>query len=62
MENNRALERFLIGIGTGAAVMCLFDPDRGNRRRAILTDKASSLANQLPVTLDKTGRDLSNRA
>lgn len=52
----------MAGIGVGLGVMYLLDPDRGNRRRAILSDKATSLAGRLPKVLNTTGRDLSNRA
>lgn len=42
--------------------MYFLDPNRGARRRALVTDKVTSAANQLPDTLDVTMRDFSNRA
>jgi hypothetical protein len=50
------------GLGVGALLMYLFDPDRGRGRRARLNDQLSSKANHL---VDRTGakaRDLRNRA
>ena len=52
----------LSGVGFGAALMYMFDPDRGSRRRALLSDKIASAANKLPDALSATGRDLRNRA
>lgn len=49
-------------IGTGAALMYFFDPDRGNRRRALVRDKAQSLAKDSNLWVRKAGRDLGNRA
>ncbi len=34
----------LSGIGVGAALMYVLDPDRGRRRRALARDKAVSIA------------------
>ncbi|MDQ3252792.1 MAG: BON domain-containing protein [Acidobacteriota bacterium] len=50
------------GIGLGAALMYLLDPDRGSRRRALVIDKLSSAANKTPAALGATSRDLRNRA
>src|SRR5256714_1210650 len=52
----------LSGIGAGAALMYMLDPDRGARRRALVRDKAVSLANKTPDAVNATARDLSNRA
>lgn len=49
-------------IGAGAALMYFFDPDRGNRRRALVRDKAQSLAKDSNLWVRKAGRDLGNRA
>ncbi len=49
-------------IGAGAALMYFFDPDRGNRRRAQVRDKAQSLAKDSNLWVRKAGRDLGNRA
>ncbi len=53
---------FLAGIGTGAGLMYLLDPDRGRRRRALLRDKFSSGVIQSGHGMQKTWRDASNRA
>lgn len=54
--------KLLGGIGIGAALMYLLDPDRGSRRRALVIDKLSSAAHRTPAALGATGRDLRNRA
>ena len=53
---------FFTGLGVGAGVMFLLDPDRGGRRRALIRDKAVSLSHTSKDALDKTARDLRNRA
>ncbi|HEY5883631.1 MAG TPA: BON domain-containing protein [Pyrinomonadaceae bacterium] len=53
---------FVTGIGLGAGAMFLLDPDRGRRRRALIRDKAVNLSNTGKDALDKTARDLRNRA
>ena len=50
------------GAGLGAALMYFFDPDRGNRRRALIRDKVEGAGNKLSDTADKMQRDLRNRA
>lgn len=50
------------GIGLGAALMYMLDPDRGSRRRALVKDKITSAANKTPDALGATSRDLTNRA
>ena len=50
------------GVGVGAALMYLLDPDRGNRRRALLRDKLVRCTNQTGMYLGKAGRDARNRA
>lgn len=49
------------GLGVGAALMYLFDPERGNRRRALLRDKLSHVAHSTGETLDVKSRDAANR-
>jgi hypothetical protein len=46
----------------GAAAMYWLDPDRGRRRRALVRDKARSLAHRTRVFLDAAGRDLAHRS
>ena len=58
---NRAL-LILSGIGIGAAVMYLLDPDGGGRRRALIRDKAVGISNDVGEAVRKTTTDLGNRA
>ena len=51
----------LSGIGIGAALMYVLDPDRGRRRRALMKDKARHLTNKTADEAGKMSRDLSNR-
>lgn len=50
------------GLGLGAALMYIFDPDRGDRRRALIRDKAVSLNKKTLETINGRVNDLSNRA
>ena len=50
------------GIGLGAALMYLYDPKGGRRRRALIRDKAVGLTNDARQALNKRTKDLSNRA
>jgi len=50
------------GVGLGAALMYLFDPSGGGRRRALIRDKAVGLSNDASDALGSKGRDLRNRA
>jgi hypothetical protein len=52
----------LMGLGIGALVMYLFDPEGGNRRRAMLRDKATKLNRQTREAFEGKMTDLSNRA
>jgi osmotically-inducible protein OsmY len=49
------------GLGVGAALMYLFDPERGKRRRALLRDKAFHVAHSAGEKLDVRSRDAANR-
>jgi osmotically-inducible protein OsmY len=49
------------GVGLGAALMYIFDPDRGKRRRALIRDKVESAGNTLVQEAGKMRRDLGNR-
>jgi hypothetical protein len=51
----------LSGVGVGAGLMYLLDPDRGNRRRALIRDKAVSLNNKTQRAIGNTVQDLRNR-
>jgi osmotically-inducible protein OsmY len=50
------------GLGLGAALMYVLDPQRGKRRRALVRDKAVRVAHKASDTLDARSRDLRNRA
>lgn len=50
------------GIGIGAALMYLFDPNGGRRRRALIRDKAVGLSNDATEAVGSKARDLRNRA
>jgi hypothetical protein len=52
---------FLTGVGLGAALAFIFDPDRGARRRALVRGKAIRGARLASDALDATMRDMSNR-
>jgi len=50
------------GLGLGAALMYVLDPQRGKRRRALVRDKAVHAAHKTSDTLDARSRDFRNRA
>lgn len=50
------------GLGLGAALMYLFDPDRGGRRRAVIREKAEDAASKAGEYAETVSRDLRNRA
>jgi len=52
----------LSGIGVGAGLMYVFDPDRGGRRRALMRDKVESATNKATAYAEKMSRDIRNRA
>ena len=52
----------LAGIGLGALLMYLFDPDRGRGRRARLSDQLTSQVNRMGEVAEAKARDLRNRA
>jgi len=62
MEKNTAFGTLLASIGAGMALMYFLDPNRGGRRRALVSDKVYSAANRLPDAINVTTEDLSNRA
>lgn len=49
------------GLGAGALLMYLLDPDRGRGRRAKITDQVTSKANQLSRAAGSKARHLRNR-
>lgn len=58
----RGLFAILAGLGAGAALMYLFDPQGGGRRRALIRDKATKFNRQTREAIEGTAKDLSNRA
>jgi hypothetical protein len=58
----KAILAILGGVGIGAALMYIFDPQGGNRRRALIRDKAIKFNRQTRETLEAKAKDLSNRA
>jgi hypothetical protein len=57
---NKAMA-MISGFGIGAGLMYIFDPDRGKRRRAQVSDKARHMAKKTNDAIGKTSRDLANR-
>lgn len=51
----------LTGLGIGAGLMYLFDPDQGRRRRALAQDKASRAARKTRDAIGVLSKDLQNR-
>lgn len=68
MKQNQAsnvggrIARALSAVGAGALLTYLFDPDRGNRRRAILRDKVYSAVDEIGNAARVTTKDAGNRA
>jgi uncharacterized membrane protein/osmotically-inducible protein OsmY len=52
----------LSGLGLGAGLMYLFDPNRGNRRRAELQHQLTHAAHKSGDAIGTTARDVGNRA
>jgi gas vesicle protein len=53
--------RLLIGASVGMAFAYLFDPSRGNRRRALVMDQMRRASRKTRDALDATTRDMANR-
>ncbi len=58
----RTLGILVGGLGLGAALMYVLDPERGKKRRATVRDKALSGANRAGSRLAARSRDVANRA
>jgi hypothetical protein len=56
------MSKLLWGAALGAGLAYFFDPNQGNRRRALLRDKATKYFNRTGDTLEGKAEDLSNRA
>ena len=52
----------LAGIGVGAALMYLLDPDRGKRRRHLIADQAASAARTVQRSAGRTAENARNHA
>ncbi len=52
----------LAGLGLGAGLMYLLDPQMGRRRRALVRDKAARLAHEAQDAAQVVGKDFGNRA
>jgi hypothetical protein len=57
----KAILAILGGLGIGAALMYLFDPEGGDRRRALLRDKATKFNRQTREAIEGKAKDISNR-
>lgn len=51
-----------VGIGAGAALMYLLDPDRGQLRRSQIRDKALDTGNGLKNAVIETSHDIRDKA
>ena len=54
--------RFITSIGLGAALMYLFDPERGKARRAQIGDRVKSTASEAEQSAQKLAQNVRNRA
>lgn len=52
----------LCGVGVGAALMYVFDPRSGRRRRALIGDQVTSKINDLSDAAGSKARHIRNRA
>ena len=58
---NQALS-LLTGVGIGAGLMYILDPQTGRRRRALVRDKMVGAAHKAQDVAETVGRDMRNRA
>lgn len=56
------LKALLVSMGLGAGLMYFFDPQYGERRRAMVRDKANNFVNNLDTSIDTAVEDVRNRA
>lgn len=54
--------RLLTSIGLGAALMYLFDPERGKARRAQIGDRVKATASEAEQSAEKLAKNVRNRA
>lgn len=55
------IKTLLTSVGLGAGLMYFLDPQYGNRRRALVRDKANSWVNSMDNFLDGANEDMRNR-
>lgn len=55
------LKTLITTLGIGAGLMYFMDPQHGNRRRAMVRDKANSFVNSIDESIDKALEDTRNR-
>jgi osmotically-inducible protein OsmY len=53
--------RFVVGVALGAGLAYLFDPERGNRRRALIRDKMMWMSRKSGETAEAWAEDFKNR-
>ncbi len=56
-----AMRTLLTGLGLGAGLMYILDPDQGRRRRAMVRDQANRLTNEVQEGVEVVRRDMNNR-
>ena len=56
------LKTLLVSMGLGAGLMYFFDPQHGDRRRAMVRDKVDRFMNSIDESMDKALEDTRNRA
>lgn len=52
----------ILGIGVGAGLMYILDPERGNQRRVLIRDKVNKLNRQTKDVVSGRMKDMRNRA
>src|SRR5512134_415859 len=56
------LKTLITTLGVGAGLMYFLDPQHGERRRAMVRDRANRFVNNLDESIDKAVEDTRNRA
>ena len=58
----RELAMLAAGVGVGALIMYMLDPEQGRRRRALARDQVTSFVTDAEKRIEAKARHLSNRA